>query len=210
LIALTEDDCVVEAGWSSEAKADIGPAAAVGGAVEPGPYRRALDWAVYFCEYGRFMLPVPSALSGNNVVYSRQAIAALPEATRGEWHDAFVHAAWQRDSVPTRVNAAMVVRNVNSWSAGHVTSTPFHHGRAYAARRFGARSALARSGIALLTLGLPALKIARIMSDTLSRRRLAGRLALALPWILVFVVSWSAGECAGCLWGPGSSPSRWR
>jgi hypothetical protein len=59
-------------------------------------------------------------------------------------------------------------------------------------------------------LGLPVLKVARIMSDAISRRRLLGRLALALPWIGVFVVSWSAGEVAGCLWGPGNSPSRWR
>ena len=213
-VALIEDDCMVAADWCRQAMLDAGSFAAVGGAVEPGPYRRALDWAVYFCEFGRFMLPVPASpgapLPGTNVVYSGRALAALPAAARDDFHDVFVHARWHRDSVPTRVNGSLVVHNLNAWSVADVTSGPFHHGRAYSAQRFGPRNPLVRVGIALLILGLPILKVARIMSDTVSRRRLIGRLALALPWIGVFVVSWSAGELAGCLRGPGSSPSRWR
>jgi hypothetical protein len=214
LIALLEDDCVVDAGWCRAAVTAAGPDAAVGGAVEPGPYRRSIDWAVYFCEYGRFMLPVRDApnapLPGNNVVYSRREVAALSQGTRDEFREVFVHAAWRLAGVPTRVSGALVVRNVNSWALRHVTSVPFHHGRAYAAQRFGGRSATGRAAIALLALALPAVKVLRIVVDTLSRRRLAGRLVRALPWILVFTVSWSLGESVGCVSGPGSSPSRWR
>ncbi len=214
LIALIEDDCVVADGWCRAAIATAGEYAAVGGGVEPGPYQKALDWAVYFCEYGRFMLPLPSGpdapLTGNNVVYSRHALADLSDAVRLDFREAFVHGAWQRAGIPTTVSESLVVRNINTWSLRHVTTAPFHHGRAYAAERFGARQAPVRVAVAALALGLPLLKLFRIAVGTLSRGRLAGRLLVAFPWAMIFVWSWSAGEVLGCLAGPGDSPARWR
>jgi len=214
LIALLEDDCLIEPGWCAAALASAGPHAAVGGAVEPGPYRHALDWAVYFCEYGRFMHPAPAGpgapLTGNNVVYQRQALAALPAAVRDNFREAFVHAAWREAGVPTRVDNALVVRNVNTWSIRHLTSAPYHHGRAYAAGRFGRRNPAIRGAVAILTVSMPAVKLWRIIRGTLERRRLAGRLAVAVPWILTFLVCWSAGEIVGCVAGPGPSEARWR
>ncbi len=214
LVALLEDDCLVAPGWCRAAANSGNRVAAVGGAVEPGPYRRTLDWAIYFCEYGRFMLPVPSAgpapLPGNNVVYRRWALDDLPETVRTEFREVFVHTAWQLAGVPTRVDGSLVVHNVNTWSLPDVTSDPYHHGRAYAAGRFGARSAPFRTVVALLALALPVVKLLRIVGGTVSRGRLIGPLALAVPWMLVFVTSWSLGEMAGCLAGPGESPARWR
>lgn len=59
IVGLLEDDCVVNPGWCLAAiDARVSPDVGVGGAVEPGPYAKTLDWGVYFCEYGRFMLPV--------------------------------------------------------------------------------------------------------------------------------------------------------
>lgn len=214
LIAMIEDDCIVDAGWCEAALASAGPYAAVGGAVEPGPYRRRIDWAVYFCEYGRFMLPVPpedaAPLPGNNVVYARQALLDLPESERMDFRDAFVHCGWQAAGIPTRVVGTLVVRNSNAWSLRHVTTVPFHHGRAYAGQRFARRSGVQRTALAVLALGLPFVKLVRTAAGTLSRRRFVGQLVLALPWMLVFAGSWSAGEMLGCLTGPGDSPSRWR
>ena len=213
-VALLEDDCIVEPGWCEAAATLDGRDAAVGGAVEPGPYHRALDWAVYFCEYGRFMLPVPAdgtaPLTGNNVVYTQAALETLPDSARADFRDVFVHTAWQDAGVRTRVDGALVVRNVNTWSIRHVTSVPYHHGRAFAARRFGGRRAAVRGAVALLTAGMPAIKMWRIARGTLGRGRLAGRLAMAVPWMMVFVGCWSAGEIVGCVAGPGDSSSRWR
>lgn len=214
LVALIEDDCVVADGWCRAAMASAGDCAAVGGSVEPGPYQKPLDWAVYFCEYGRFMLPLPSGpdapLTGNNVVYSRHALEKLPDAVRLDFREAFIHAAWQQAGIPTKVTESLVVRNINTWSLRHVTTGPFHHGRAYAAERFGARPTPVRLALAALAVGLPLLKLFRIAAGTLSRGRLTGRLLVAFPWAMIFVGSWSAGEILGCLAGPGDSHSRWR
>ena len=55
---MTEDHCVAGDGWlQSVVRAHEAADAAVGGAVENGATDRVVDWAVYFCEYGRYMLP---------------------------------------------------------------------------------------------------------------------------------------------------------
>lgn len=215
ILALLEGDCVVEPGWAAAAIAAHETAdVAIGGAVEPGPYRKALDWAVYFCEYGRFMLPLRRradlalALASNNVTYKRHAL--LPAAGEtGGFYEFAVHRAWQDAGIPMRTEASIVVRNVNSWSLPHVTSVPYHHGRAFAGQRFPGRPAW-RLLSGLLAVSLPVLKAGRVIVDTLARRRRLGRLLVALPWIVVFVTSWSLGEVVGYLRGPGDSAARWR
>lgn len=214
IVGLLEDDCVVSPGWCLAAiGAHAGPDVGVGGAVEPGPYEKTLDWGVYFCEYGRFMLPVRMTshppLPGNNVTYKRRALTELPHNPDG-FQEVFVHAAWQRVGLKTRATPALVVRNINSWSLRHVTVVPYHHGRSYAATRFGTRSVGLRVLVAVLMLALPGLKTCRIVASAVSRKRLLGQLLLALPWVLLFTVSWSVGESAGTLFGPGTSPSRWK
>ena len=216
IIALLEDDCVVEREWCEAAiAAHTTEHLAIGGAVEPGSYKHALDWAVYFCEYGRFMLPlqpetnVVSALAGNNVTYKRSALSRVPSKDEG-FYDVFVHTAWQRAGIPMRTERTIVVRNMNSWSLAHVTSVPYHHGRAFAGQRVACRSRPWRAGMALLALGLPILTLCRIVRRTASRKRLVGRLLQALPWMVVFTTSWSLGEAMGYAWGAGDSAARWR
>lgn len=153
--------------------------------------------------------PVPS-LPGNNVAYKRSALAPLPADAREGFQEVFVQAEWRRAGLATSATDALVVQNVNSWPLGQVTSIPFHHGRAFAARRFQAKGALVRVAISVLTLGLPALHIFRLFGETISRGRLVGRMVLALPWVVVFTTSWSIGEAMGCVFGAGTSASRWR
>lgn len=216
VVALLEDDCLVQEGWCEVATSVTtqGQYVAVGGAVEPGPYTRTLDWGVYFCEYARFMLPVPSVrsppLPGNNMAFKRSALARLPADAREGFQEVFVQAEWRRAGLATSATDALVVQNVNSWQLGQVTSIPFHHGRAFAARRFRGKGTLMRVAIGLRTLGLPALKIFRLFGETISRGRLVGRVVLALPWVVIFTTSWSIGEAMGCVFGEGTSASRWR
>jgi hypothetical protein len=215
IVALIEGDCVVAPGWAAAAltaheTADV----AIGGAVEPGPYVTALDWAVYFCEYGRFMLPLrPSAnlalaLASNNVTYKRKPLLRAAGESRA-FYEIPVHSAWQAAGLPMRTDETLVLSNHNSWSLPHVTSVPYHHGRTFAAQRFPGQAGR-RALFGALAMSLPALKTGRVIVDVLSRHRLTGRLIQALPWIIVFVTSWSYGEAMGYLRGPGDSAARWR
>lgn len=217
IVALLEDDCVVAPAWSTAVLAAHETAdVAIGGAVEPGPYRRGLDWAVYFCEYGRFLPPfrpgadVVRSLAGTHVTYKREAIAAADLAGADGFVDVFVHDAWRRAGRSLRADETLVVRNVNRWRLADVTIAPFHHGRAFAGRRALGQSPLERLARCLATPVLPAVLAGRIIRDAVSTRRFARRLVPALPWIVLFVTSWSIGEAAGGIGGAGHSPAHWR
>ncbi len=212
IVALLEDDCLVGDGWCgavlvAHRTSDV----AIGGAVEPGPYRRGIDWAVFFCEYGRFMQPLPERatpdLAGNNVSYKRAALDALPVSDG--FYDVFVHQRWSDEGRGLRADGTLVIQQLNFRRAHHVTSMPFYHGRGFAGSRFPDARLPQRLAFSGLALFLPLLTTARIIRLAFERRRF-WRLPQALPWILLFAASWSLGESAGYLRGPGDSLSRWR
>jgi len=214
IVAIIEDDCFVQPGWSTALlAAHRAPVAAVGGAVEPGAYGRALDWAVYFCDYGRFMLPFRAgpavALPGNNMSYKREHLAQLPPELADDFQEAFIHRAWQHEGVPMRSDPTIVVTNNRRGTTADVTSIPYHHGRAFGGRRY--RGQLwRRVMMSALLLFIPPLKVLRIVSGIVARGHRLASLVRALPWIVVLSFSWSIGEGIGYLRGPGASGSRWR
>lgn len=216
VVALIEDDCVVDAQFGSALlRAHASPHVAVGGAVEPGSYRMSVDWAVYFCDYARFMLPFPagdaSVLPGNNVSYKRAVVEELLSLGGADGlQEAFVHAAWSRSGRPMKADPQVVVRNEHSWTLAAVSSVPFHHGRAFAGQRGQNWPLPRRLAFAAAAVGLPALHAGRILIRVVTRRRRMGQLARALPWVALFGLSWSAGECVGYALGPGTSLQRWR
>src|SRR5689334_18203115 len=80
LIAITEDHCIPRTDWCAQIiQAHAHPYAAIGGAVESGA-QTALSWAVYLCDYSRYMNPLSDGpshqLTDCNVSYKRQALAA--------------------------------------------------------------------------------------------------------------------------------------
>jgi hypothetical protein len=215
MVALLEDDCEVQPGWREAALTlAASPHVALAGAVEPGEYVRGLDWAVYFCEYARFMRPVRVSgsppLPGNNMVCRRAALMQPSTRLADGFLELVAQSRWLEAGLTTGGSDQLLVRNVARWPRRQVTSVPFHHGRAYAAARFADRSAAVRLSFALMTLALPLVKIARLLRETSSRGRLTGQLCAAMPWVLLFTSSWSLGEAVGCLAGAGESAARWR
>jgi hypothetical protein len=216
VVALLEDDCVVRPGWCRALRAAHGSQdVAIGGAIEPSSYERRLDWAVYFCEYSRFMMPFAgrvTSLPGNNVSYKREALTRFGEA---EWpaegfYEGDFHRRLRAEGLSLLADPALAVENVNSWRAAQVLGVPFHHGRAFAGRRLRGRAFWQRPCFAGFTIVLPALQVFRAIREVASRRRLVSKLISAMPWVLLFCISWSAGELVGYLSGEGKSPARWR
>lgn len=210
-VAMLEDDCLVERGWCAAVRdTQNGAPWAVGGAVEPGALPHLRAWAVYFLEYGRFMRPLSreGPIAGNHVAYNRPA---LLDALNGDGlYDVFLHDRWRREGRDVRADGRLVVRIEHDWPSDYLWRVPFHHGRAYAAQRFATRSWPFRAAFAAATPLLPALQVARIVKLVVSRRRFAGRLALALPAVLLFAASWAVGEMTGAVFGPGRSAGEWR
>ncbi len=216
VVALLEDDCEVADGWCAALlSAHRQPWAAVGGAIEPGHYRKALDWGVYFCEYARFMQPFAgdvAALPGNNISYKRTALAKLTADIDGDsgFHEVFANATLRQSGEVLVAVPEMTVYNINSWSRNRITEVPYHHGRGYAGLRLAGRHPTVRLAFAAMALVLPAIQVGRVVGEIVGRRRLIAQLLKAFPAILLFALSWSAGEWMGCLFGPGKSLDRWR
>ena len=213
-VALLEDDCVVSDGWCEAVlHAHDTPSPAIGGAVEPGPYQTALDWAIYFCEYARFMRPFAGAvdaLPGNHVSYKRSALhlEAAGDAPPGFYETAF-HTRLRHSGTTLLADPALVVVNINSWRPRAALRDPFHHGRTFAGMRVVGHSVIRRLAFAGLALVLPLIRVFRVVRDVSGRGRYGATLVRALPWILVFSSAWSLGELVGYLFGPGTSPTRW-
>jgi hypothetical protein len=212
VIALLEDDCAAAPGWCRAIIDTSRDHPVAGGPIEPDGYARGLDWAVFYCEYARFLPrfegPV-AAIPGNNAAYSRAlAIEWLDAHPDDGFLDVFAHADWRARGITLWADGRMAVRHMNRWTPSAATRSAFHHGRAYAGQRCPGRTAV-RIALALGSPLLPAVKTVRTAREVLVRGA-ANSLPRALPWIIVFHTCWAAGELIGYLLGPGRSADRWR
>lgn len=211
VIAMIEGDCLPAPDWVDHALS-LPAAAATGGAVDPGDFRAAVDWAAYFCEFAKFMSPLPGEvdqLPGANVVYDRHALPDASQLEREGFYETFVNAGLKTADA-RRYDSGLAVTNHRQWSRFTAMATRFHHGRGYAALRVDGYPLSARIPFALKSLALPAVLVGRVLSEGWRRRRFVGRMMFVLPWIVVLSVSWSVGELAGYVAGAGSSLDQWR
>lgn len=203
VVALLEDYARPDPAWAAKiVAAHQHPWAAIGGAIENG-IDRALNWAVYFCDFGKYQNPLPAGpapfASDINTSYKRSAL----EAIRPLWSDSF------REIV---VNGALIDRG-----AGLVLEPEIvvhHHrpdlelsfalrerfiwGRSYAATRRMIIGDTKRYLYAALSLGLPILLLARMARTALTRRNFPA-FVRAVPHLLPLLIFWSMGELIGYL-----------
>jgi hypothetical protein len=179
--------------------------------VEPGAYTTRLDWAVFFCEFGRFMPPfagVVPALPGTNVTYRRTALAAV-DLAQG-LYEVFLHQQWQAAGQDLLADPGLAVKNVNHWSASKVLKSAYHHGRTFAAMRVAERSVSQRLVYGALSPLLPLVQTWRVARTVFARRQYRSALVYALPAIVAFTGSWAWGEWHGYWFGPGASAEQWQ
>jgi hypothetical protein len=215
IVALAEDHCTFGERWCAEVKkAHESPHAAIGGSVENASTQRALDWAVYFFDYGKFMPPmragVARALSGANVSYKQPALMEVESSFRSGFHEAVTHAEIVKRGYAIYLAPAVVVYHHKNYKIKPATTLAYHLARSYAGKRVGGASALRR---VLFVLGSPALIVllpARVIAGILSKKRHIGALVRSLPHLLLLTSSWSWGEFRGYLGGEGRSTSQWK
>jgi hypothetical protein len=210
VIAVTEDHCIVQPGWfQAIARALQAGYRAVGGPVENGAVKRLVDWAVFFCEYTRFMGPVPcgvvAEIPGNNSAYDRQLFDGLEAELRAEQWESAWHARWRERGVAFYSDPEMVVSHKKSFGYGYFLGQRYHYSRSFAGKRLEQAPWWKRWAYAGGTLLLPGLLLWRMIAVLLRKRRHLKPFVLSLPLLGTFLVSWAVGECVGALLGPGQS-----
>jgi hypothetical protein len=214
IVALLEDNSTVAPTWSRAIiKAHAESHAIVGGPVERVATHRAVDWAVYFYEYGKYMPPCVegenATLSGNNVSYKRALLQEVQHEFRDGLFEAFLH-EWLRGQGRILYMAPdAVVYHTQTYQVGKVFVQAFHHGRHYAGRRVAAASGLTRLGFAAGSTLLPLILPLRIAQLVLNRGRHLSELTIAMPYLVLFMTSWACGEFMGYLSGEGESARQW-
>ena len=232
IIAFLEDHCTAAPGWvdalrrahakrlkgsGRAGERESGTACglgAVGGPVEQADGATALDWAVYFYDYGRFMPPCEAGpvtqLSGLNMSFTRAALEEAVGAIRDGVFEADLQAALRASDQTLYLEPAAVVVHGKRHRPGTAVRQAYHLARSYAARRVGKGLAWRRLAFGLGAIALPPVLLARIAIGVFRRRRHRAALLRALPWLTILVTVWSAGEVLGYLVGSGSSAAAWR
>jgi glycosyltransferase involved in cell wall biosynthesis len=215
VVALIEDHCTVDAKWITEIKrAHISDAAAIGGAVENKGEGNALDWAVYFYDYGKFMPPnsagVTETLSGLNTSYKREALDEIHDDYQNGFFETFANEALKRRGHQLSMRPSAVVFHNKRYELRSALSHCYHLARSYAAQRVADASFGKRSIFILGSLFLPILLPARVVLSVIRKGRNRGHLLRALPFLILLMSAWSYGELCGYSAGEGESRARWR
>ncbi len=212
MVAVIEDHCLVTPGWAAEilrhAGSDFG---VVGGPVENGSRERILDWAFFLAEYGPCMPPLAAgetdAVPGNNAAY-RRSLLPLDEPAWATLWESFLQNELRKRGLRSFLSPVMLVYHKKSFRLGEMLEQRFLYSRSFAAMRARAMTAGRRLLYAGLSILLPGLLLWRISRCLIAKRRNGREFLLGLPAIVLFVLSWAAGEMVGYLAGAGDSLAR--
>lgn len=203
LVALLAGTVVPEADWVAlTLRAHDDGTAAVGGPIEPGPDFRLVDWAVFFCRYSPYLLPLPAGaleVPGDNASYRMDVLVSYEAAYADGFWEPFVHDMMRADGHEVVVRPQRIVRPRAGANARTFRRQRYAHGRAHGRLRSLGQSRRALIVGMLATPAVPAVMTARVFKLVFARRRLRARLLVASPIVVWFYAWWAAGELLGRL-----------
>jgi hypothetical protein len=207
IIALLEDHARPDAHWStSVVKAHQNRYAAyagVGGAIENG-VEHTLNWAVYFCDFGKYENPVSDGdslfASDANVSYKRAALESIKPVWQEVFHETAVNWALTSRGAKLALSPdAVVYQNRTGLNFHSALKERFIWGRSYAAARSRSAADSKRLLYVVLSPLLPLILLARMTTNALRKGRNVNAFFKAFPLTAILTVCWSLGELVGYL-----------
>ncbi len=205
IIAITTAHFIPQKDWTDEIlKAHDSKFVGIGGAIENDEEAGLVEWAIYFCRYSAYMLPFSEApvkdLAGDNASYKRWALDYCKDVRLNGFWEPFVHAELLKNGLELRLTPTIVVHHKKSFSLLGFMKQRFWHGRQFGSARASSLSGIWRIVYIVLSPLIPFVFLSRITRRVLTKRRRIGKLLLSLPILMLFLLSWSAGELTGYLW----------
>jgi hypothetical protein len=201
LIVLLEDHGRPDENWCANiAAAHREQYAAIGGAMENG-IDRPLNWAVYYCDFGRYQNPVPSGESGfasdANVSYKRTALESVRSLWEQRFQEVVVNGALTSRGEKVALRPEIVVyQHREGLRLAPALRERYIWGRSYAVTRCELLSNPKRLFYAALSPALPVLMLLRL-ARTSRQRGGFGKFVRAIHLIAALLASWSFGEAMG-------------
>jgi len=200
LIAMLEDHSVTCAGWAEAIlnAHSIGKKIC-GGPIENDTNSGAYDWALYFSEYGIYMPPMPSGetpiLSGVNIAYDRETLLSCRRIWESVFYETDVNAelvkAGHQLYLLPKACVTSRLRMPLRAAIEHLFLGGIHFGdfRTAQSGPFGRRLWL------IAAPAVPLVLLFRIVRLTVTRRSARVlQIVRALPYLLLLLGAWSAGE----------------
>jgi hypothetical protein len=207
IVTLLEDHAAPARGWctavlTAHRRSD---ASVIGGAVENG-IDKLLNWAVYYCDFGRYQNPVPEGevefASDSNVSYKREALFSVRNKWVSAFHETSVNGELRRRGESVILIPEMVVYQTRrNLRVGSALRERVVWGRSFAGTRSSELSGAKRLVFAIFSSILPFVLTARIVTLSIMKRRYANKVIAALPMILLLQIFWSIGEFLGYVTG---------
>jgi hypothetical protein len=211
ILAITEDHCIPPLNWyKSIWQAHLKyPAVAIGGAVDNGAIDSLLDWAVFFCEYGKFMSPAPNGivhdLPAPNVSYKRSALITIKAQIEQGYQETVIHPYLESQGEILWSDPTISMIHHKHFTLTDFLTERYHYSRAFAGRRNKTMQPFRRLFYLCLAPLLPPLLLVRLGRQVLSRQQYLTKFCLCLPYLVIFTVIWSIGEIVGYAIGSGDS-----
>lgn len=205
IVAVTTAHCVPGKEWvGAILKAHEHPYPGIGGAIESGQGASLVDWAVYFCRYSNYMRPfapgVVAEIPGDNASYKRWALDRCVDVRRKGFWEPEIHAVLRGDGYQLFMDPSIVVYHERAFGVLGFMRQRFHHGRHFGESRAGLFSAPKRLLYAVSAPLIPLIFLSRVTRQVLAKGRHRREFLLCLPILLLFLLSWSAGEWCGYVW----------
>ena len=203
LVAILEDRGVPRPDWARaflQAHA-ARPAAVIGGAIENGR-DAVLNWAVYFCDFGRYQLPYEEGprpyVSDVNVCYRREALEKTRALWRDRYHETTVHWALLEAGDILWLSAAPVVdQQRDKLVLSQLLVERRDWGRLFAYTRVNNAGLGRRAGLAVISPLLPFVLLARMAAARIGKGNSLGKFVVAMPAAFLLLVAWCYGELLG-------------
>ena len=204
IIGFLEDNEVPDLNWcAATVDAHKKEYAGVGGAIE-NKVDRLLNWAVYFCDFGRYQNPVidgESAFASDaNVSYKRSALEAVRPSWEEGLNEVTVNAALTSRGEKLALSPDMVVyQQRHGLRLGSALRERYVWGRSFGAVRCQVMSFPARLALAAVSPLLPGLVALKLGMTAWRKRRNFSKFVQAFPLVLLLLMGWGFGELLGYL-----------
>jgi hypothetical protein len=209
LVAMTEDYTIPADDWCLQiTRAHEQPYAVIGGAID-NAIDRPLNWALYYCDFGRYGRPLKPGkaeyASDVNIAYKRKALEATREVWSAAYHETTVHWALRTRGEVVFLDPSMVVyQNRPQMKMLQALRERCEWGRIFAETRRSVCTPLQRFCYAAVTGILPAVLLVRVLRNMLRQHRSYRQTAQALPLAALLLSAWAWGELSGYLAGQPS------
>jgi len=206
IIAFLEDHVRPDPLWAAAVMQAHGQDyAVIGGAIQNG-VNRALNWATYFCDLGKYQNPVPAGESAFASTVNNSYKGSILEQIRPIWSERFNETAvnWAIRSNGGKLALSpnvVVYQHRLNLRLGTALREFFIWGRSYARTRAGLISNDRRLFYLVFAPALPTLLLTRMTVNVFRKRSSVGAFLRSLPLSALLVASWSCGEMAGYLGG---------